>query len=43
MLIEKADQTEAAEEIGLAGIVHMAGPGVPARKMVRVIERLGAA
>ncbi len=42
MLVEKTDQTEAAEEIGLVGIVHMAGPGVPRRpenNLLAVLER----
>jgi hypothetical protein len=42
VLVEKTDQTEAAEEIGLVGIVHMAGPGVPPRPeidLLAVLER----
>ncbi len=42
MLVEKTDQTEAAEEIGLVGIVHMVGPGVPRRPgidLLAVLER----
>jgi len=42
VLVEKTDQTEAAEEIGLVGIVHMVGPGVPRRPeidLLAVLER----
>ena len=42
VLVEKTGQTEAAGEIGLVGIVHMAGPGVPRRPeidLLAVLER----
>ncbi len=42
VLVEKTDQTEAAGEIGLVDIVHMAGPGVPRRPeidLLAVLER----